>query len=115
MKSILIALLSFFLLAQTTLQAAPAYAYRVTFKDKNGTLSFADSLQFLSTKALQRRAFQGIPLDSTDLPVVQAYIDTVVQTSNALRLQAVSKWFNQVGVICSDSMKRVALAALPMV
>ena len=115
MKSILIALLSFFLLAQTTLQAAPAYAYRVTFKDKNGTLSFADSLQFLSQKALQRRAFQGIPLDSTDLPVVQAYIDTVMQTANALRLHAVSKWFNHVVIICSDSMKRVNLEALPMV
>lgn len=115
MKSILIALLSFFLLAQTSLQAAPAYAYRVTFKDKNGTLSFADSLQFLSQKALQRRAFQGIPLDSTDLPVVQAYIDTVMQTANALRLHAVSKWFNHVVIICSDSMKRVNLEALPMV
>lgn len=115
MKALMSALLFFFLLVQSSVEAAPAYAYRVTFKDKNGTLSFADSLQFLSAKALQRRAFQGIPLDSTDLPVVQAYIDTVVQTSNALRLHAVSKWFNQVVVICSDSMKRVDLAALPMV
>ena len=116
MKSILITLLSLFLLCKmSTAQVVPAYGYRVTFKDKNGTLSFADSLQYLSQKALQRRAFQGIALDSTDLPVVQAYIDTVVQTANALRLHTVSKWFNQVVVITSDSMKKIALEALPMV
>lgn len=115
MRWMFTALVALFLFANINAHAAPAYAYRVTFKDKNGTLSFADSLQFLSQKALQRRAFQGIPLDSTDLPVVQAYIDTVMQTSNALRLHTVSKWFNQVVIICSDSMKRVALEALPMV
>lgn len=95
--------------------AAPAYAYRVRFKDKNGTLSFSDSLQFLTPKSLERRWKQGIALDSTDLPVVQAYIDTVMTTANAARLQAVSKWFNQVVIITFDSMKRVDLAALPMV
>ena len=115
MKWIVTLMLAMYCMMDFHAQAAPAYAYRVRFKDKNGTLTFADSLQFLSQKALQRRAFQGIPLDSTDLPVVQAYIDTVMQTSNALRLHAVSKWFNQVVIICSDSMKRTALEALPMV
>jgi hypothetical protein len=115
MKWIIVALFAFVLFSESNVYAAPAYAYRVTFKDKNGTMSFADSLQFLSPKALQRRSFQGIPLDSTDLPVVQAYIDTVMVTSNALRLHAVSKWFNQIVIICSDSMKRTAIEALPMV
>ena len=115
MKWIVTMMLALYCMMDFQAQAAPAYAYRVRFKDKNGTLTFADSLQFLSQKALQRRAFQGISLDSTDLPVVQAYIDTVMQTSNALRLHAVSKWFNQVVIICSDSMKRTALEALPMV
>lgn len=95
--------------------AAPAYAYRVTFKDKNGTKSFADSLSFLSPKALLRRSKQGIPLDSTDLPVVQAYIDTVMTTAAAVKLHNVSKWFNQVVVITFDSSKITQLQALPMV
>lgn len=96
-------------------QAAPAYALRVVFKDKNGTLTFADSLQFLSPKSLARRAFQGIALDSSDLPVVKAYIDTVMTTSSAVKLHNVSKWFNQIVVITYDSSKAAMVAALPMV
>lgn len=96
-------------------QAAPAYAFRVRFKDKNGTLTFADSLQFLSSKALARRSNQGIALDSSDLPVVKSYIDTVMSTSAAVKLHNVSKWFNQIVVITFDSMKVVDIAALPMV
>lgn len=95
--------------------AAPAYAFRVRFKDKNGTLSFADSLQFLSPKALERRWKQSIALDSTDLPVVQSYIDTVMSVSAAARLHSVSKWFNQIVVITFDSAKANDIAALPMV
>lgn len=95
--------------------AAPAYAFRVKFKDKNGTKTFADSLSFLSSKALMRRAKQGIPLDSTDLPVVQTYIDTVMTTAAAVKLHNVSKWFNQVVVITFDSSKITQLQSLPMV
>jgi len=95
--------------------AAPAYAFRVRFTDKNGTLTFADSLQFLSPKALERRWKQSILLDSTDLPVVQSYIDTVMSVSNAARLHSVSKWFNQIVIITFDSSKVNDIAALPMV
>ncbi|HPI55219.1 MAG TPA: hypothetical protein PLU10_11050, partial [Chitinophagaceae bacterium] len=114
MKKSLLLLLGCFLL-MLDVQAAPAYAFRVKFKDKNGTLSFADSLQFLSSKALARRSNQGILLDSTDLPVVNSYIDTVMVTSAAVKLHNVSKWFNQIVVITFDSMKVVDIAALPMV
>jgi hypothetical protein len=96
-------------------EAAPAYAFRVTFKDKNGTLTFADSLQFLSPKALQRRNKQGIALDSTDLPIVQSYIDTVMSTAAAVKLHNKSKWFNQIVVITFDSSKITDILALPMV
>lgn len=102
-------------ISSQTSWAAPAFAFRVKFKDKNGTLTFADSLQFLSPKALERRSKQGIGLDSSDLPVVQAYIDSVVTTASAARLHSVSKWFNQVVVITFDSSKAIALSALPMV
>lgn len=95
--------------------AAPAYAFRVTFKDKNGTLSFADSLQFLSPASLYRRAKQGIALDSTDLPLVQHYIDTAMTTANAVKLHNKSKWFNQIVLITFDSSKVTDLLALPMV
>lgn len=95
--------------------AGPAYAYRVTFKDKNGTLTFADSLQYLSPKALLRRANQNIMLDSSDLPLVKSYIDSVVAKANAVKVHNVSKWFNQVVVITYDSLKGLDCASLPMV
>lgn len=115
MKKYLLLFLILFSIAQEKSLGAPAFAFRVKFKDKNGTLSFADSLQFLSIKSLERRSKQGIGLDSSDLPVVQAYIDTVMTTSAAVRLQAVSKWFNQIVVITFDSTKVNDIAALPMV
>lgn len=97
------------------IEAAPSYAFRIKFKDKNGTLTFSDSLQFLSQKALDRRTQQGIMLDSSDLPVVKVYIDSVVAKSNAVKLHNVSKWFNQVVIITNDSLKGWSCATLPMV
>lgn len=110
-----IVLLSIILLLAYQDYAAPAFAFRVTFKDKNGTLTFADSLQFLSATAMQRRSKQGIGLDSTDLPLVQHYIDTAMTTANAVKLHNKSKWFNQIVLITYDSSKVADLQALPMV
>lgn len=95
--------------------AAPAYALRISFKNKNGTLTYSDSLSYLSLSAMQRRSRQGIMLDSTDLPVVQHYIDTAMSVSNAVKLHNVSKWFNQIVVITFDTSTIAALQALPMV
>ncbi len=91
------------------------YEFRVSFKNKNGTLSFADSLQFLSQTALNRRSKQGISLDSTDLPIVQHYIDTTVIVSNAIGVHNKSKWFNQIVVLTYDSSKVADILALPIV
>lgn len=114
MKKIIL-IISVLLLGLSEMNAAPAYGFRVKFKDKNGTLTFADSLQFLSQKSLARRNFQGIALDSTDLPVVKQYIDTVMVTASAVKLHNVSKWFNQVVIITMDSSKINDVLALPMV
>lgn len=108
-------LCSFLLLLSLQDFAAPAYAFRVTFKNKNGTLTFADSLQYLSSSAMLRRNKQGIGLDSTDLPLVQHYIDTAMSTANAVKLHNKSKWLNQIVLITFDSSKITALQALPMV
>ncbi len=114
-KYLLLVVICFAMLPVIKSQPGPAYAFRVKFKDKNGTLSFADSLQILSPKALQRRHHHLIGLDSTDLPIVQHYIDTVMIVGNALRLQAKSKWFNQIVIVNKDSAKSADIAALPMV
>lgn len=114
MKKVLI-LICIFYLGVNSSNAQVGYAYRVGFKDKVGSLTFADSLQFLSQRALDRRARQGIALDSTDLPVVQAYIDSVELVSNSIKLHNKSKWMNQIVIITRDSLKRIDIENLSCV
>ncbi len=95
------------LLLVTLLQFAAAasavqYAYQVNFRNKNGTQPFSDSLTFLSPHSFARRANQGIALDSTDLPVTRAYVDSVLALTGG-KLHCVSKWMNCCVVLLSDS------------
>ena len=78
------------------------YAYQVNFTNKNGTLALSDSLSFLSSRSLARRDRQGIPLDSTDLPVTRAYVDSVLTLTGG-KFHEASKWFNFCVVLLSDS------------
>lgn len=115
MKNYLFLFILLFCFQIKTNAQAKVYAYRVSFKDKNGTLTFADSLQFLSSASLHRRNKQGIDLDSTDLPLVQSYIDSVVQAADAFAVHNRSKWFNQIVLLTYDSSKVTALQSLPIV
>lgn len=116
MKSIVfIAFVAMLLMSETISALPPAYAFRVKFNNKNGTLTYADSLSFLTQNSLDRRSKQGISLDSSDLPVVPAYINQVMTTASAVKLHNVSKWFNQIVVITLDSTKASDIASLPMV
>ena len=46
------------------------YMFRIHLKDKTGCgYSIANPLQFLSSKAMERRNRQHLGVDSTDLPV----------------------------------------------
>ncbi len=103
------------LLASTLhLSAQKTYKYRVQLCDKVATTYAIDRPQeFLSERALQRRAKQSLPVDSTDLPVCAAYI-------NALQEQGVhpvtqSKWNNTVVVETSDTLLMDKVKALPFV
>ena len=77
--------------------------YIVQLKDKNGTpYSLANPSAYLSPKAIQRRTRQNIQVDSSDLPINPAYLDSIRQISN-LTILNYSKWLNQVLVKISDS------------
>ncbi|MBA4275608.1 S8 family serine peptidase [Flavobacterium sp.] len=70
----------------------------VYFKDKPGSQTYFDNpLTMLSQRALDRRANQGIALDSKDIPVYQPYIDQVI-AATGITVKAKSKWFNCVHV-----------------
>ena len=88
--------------------------YRVCLRDKAQTeYSLQRPEEFLSPKALERRARQGIAIDSTDLPVCRAYMDKI--TACGARIVVAGKWENFVTVSCNDSTVMTDIAALPFV
>jgi len=116
MKKIgLVIFLAFTLLSGLVANALPAqWAFRITFTDKNGTAALDSPLAFLSQRALDRRAAQGIGIDSLDLPVSQAYIDSVLTlTGGVYHLR--SKWLNECVILLSDSTQILSLQNKPYI
>jgi len=70
----------------------------VYFTDKPDTDYYmANPLEMLSQKALDRRANQGIVLDSKDVPIHSAYV-TGIDAATGITVMAKSKWLNAVHV-----------------
>lgn len=113
MKKILILIVSIFIFNEVS--AVTGFAYRITFSNKTGSLTFADSSQFLSPKSLLRRSKQQIPLEFADLPLVPLYIDSVYQIIDGKQLHNKSKWFNQVVIIVDDTTKMQLLTSISFV
>ena len=90
------------------------YKYRVNFRDKAETTYTLDNPSaYLSERALERRMRQRLPVDSTDLPVCQSYIDMLV--GKGVCPVSKSKWNNTVVVQVSDTSVIDKVAALPFV
>lgn len=90
------------------------YIYRYTLRDKAATTFSIDKPhRFLSRKSVERRERQGLPIDSTDLPVCRSY----VRQFNVKDAEVVgtSRWQNTVVVRSSDSLLLEQLARLPIV
>ena len=59
-----------------TAQQIAEETYWVYFTDKNNNGYRTDRPEdFLSGRSIDRRAWQGLAIDQTDLPVTQAYVD----------------------------------------
>jgi len=88
--------------------------YRINLKDKAATTySLNKPEEFLSEKALARRARQGIVVDSTDLPVCALYIEGIQKTG--AHVMVVGKWDNFVTVSVNNPAVIDRIAALPYV
>lgn len=75
--------------------AETMYKYRVQLTDKKKTVySLEHPEEFLSSRALARRAHQGLAVDSTDLPVCRVYIDRLKEQGG--EYVSSSKWNNTV-------------------
>ncbi|MGB3852566.1 MAG: S8 family serine peptidase [Tunicatimonas sp.] len=78
-------------------QELPRNRYVIFLSDKEGTsYSLERPLEFLSPTALERRALQQIPLDSSDLPVNERYVDLLAEAG--ADIYYTSRWLNAVMV-----------------
>ena len=110
--------LSFILLFLTISVFASAQVatniYWVQFTDKNDSPYSIDNPEaYLSPKALQRRANQGITIDEYDIPVNPQYLQAVADCG--AQLLNPSKWLNGVSVYTNDANVIDAINALDCV
>lgn len=88
--------------------------YRISLTDKVGTTySLERPEEFLSAKAIARRERQQLPIDSTDLPVCDAYVKAI--KAKGVKVVVKGKWDNFVTVSCNDTARITAIAHLPFV
>lgn len=93
--------------------AAPPRKWWVEFADKNNSpYCLCRPAEFLSSRALERRARAGIELRENDLPVNPDYVQALLE--QGATLHNTSRWLNAATVI-ADSSTALALKALPFV
>lgn len=94
-------------------QVAPQ-KYFVEFMDKTDSPFSIDRPQeFLSSRAIERRQKQGIPIDESDLPVNTNYINRVRVFTNSILTR--SKWFNGITIHCLNPAMVDSISRLPFV
>lgn len=120
MKKILLLVASFTLLFGAAYAGAdndfvPYYKYRIWLKDKGSKVErqLRHPEKFLSERALERRARQGVGVDATDVPVNPKYIAEI--ESEGLSVILRSKWNNTIVVQCEDTTLLQRIECLPFV
>lgn len=92
-------------------EAQDRYAVFYKYKPQDG-LNLDQPQDFLTDRALLRRAKEDVAVDSTDLPVTQRYVDEVYQLSHYILYQ--SKWLNA-SLIVTDMEGAKSISELPFV
>ena len=99
---------------RTRYKDGPAYIYRISLTDKDGTpYSLDHPTRFLSHRAVERRKRQGLSVDSTDLPVSPHYIQMV--SKEGISIVGKSRWQNTLLVRMKDSTLISSIRQLPCV
>lgn len=94
-----------FLICSATILSAQQIAphtYWVQFADKEGNgFNLGSPSEFLSERALLRRARHSVKIDVSDLPVSKIYLDSLASFN--LNIKNVSKWMNGAVIYCTDA------------
>jgi hypothetical protein len=107
-------LLALVITASISLAQVAPDKYFIRFTDKNNSpYSIENPSEFLSERAIARRANQGIGIDASDLPVNPSYIAGVAGAGATILNP--SKWLNGVSVYTTDPSVISAIEDLPYV
>jgi len=104
----------FLLIGAVPIHAQVKSYFYVQFANKNNTpFSLSRPSDFLSARAIARRAAFGLTCDSTDLPVNQTYLQQIRDLG--IPVHCWSKWMNGATVLLSDSAMMSQVRSLPFV
>ena len=86
--------------------------YRVWLTDKaENSYSIEHPEEFLSTKAIERRALRNIEITEQDLPVSNTYLQQIKELG--FNIFVTSRWMNTVVVAPTDSAQLEKVEQLP--
>lgn len=99
------------------LSAQVYYRFAVYFTDKgiNSPYSIENPSQFLSQRAIERRARYNIAITEADIPVYPAYLNGIASISSDIKIVNRSRWFNFAMIGTYDSSLVTAIQVLPYV
>ena len=87
----------------------------VFFTDKNETpFTLSNPSAYLSARAIERRTRYNIAVDSTDIPLISRYIDSIVK-AGTVTLLGRSRWMNAVMIQTSDANAIAKINTFPFV
>ncbi len=90
--------------------------YRIYLSDKNNSpYSIDNPSEYLSQRAIEKRARFNIPITEQDFPVNPQYKQQILALDADMQLLSVSKWMNTVTVYCPDSVVVPQILNLPFV
>jgi hypothetical protein len=113
MKKTLVPFLFFFLISFCA--DAQLTRYIIKFRDKGSSpFSLNNPGQYLTQRALDRRARYSIPIDSSDLPVTPRYIDSV-RLAGSVTILNTSRWLNQIAIKTTDAAAILKINSFPFV
>ncbi len=113
MKKILLLSIALLLGTLSWAQIAP-HKYFIRFTDKkNSPYSIKHPEQFLTQRALDRRARFGIPIKENDLPVNPSYVKAVEGTG--VKILNTTRWLNGVTVYTTDTALIDSIRSFPFV
>jgi hypothetical protein len=112
MKKLVLAVCLLMFIAEAKAQY-PKLIVQFTNKGTN-PFTISNPSQYLSSRAITRRTKYNIAIDSSDLPIVPRYIDSVL-SKGPVTLLSRSKWLNQILIQCTDQPTINGIMALPFV